>query len=215
MFNCAKSPYTPQVHLSCLGPTISSSVSSLASAPPLRRVHRWGVRPNFPLWSSAVSYYTLSWGEVLRLPLPPPPGGIFTPHLPHVPPSYPWYTLRPSDGTPPKTLSYTTSPPRSHFRIRSPNVTTTYKSPPGPAPLLTYSPEPSQSPPTASATSSGSGTPPPNICKVSSVHNHLCVITFHPGVSQLILIVIKTFHQWHWWHIILLYHALVHWYRGQ
>ena len=47
MLNYSDSPSTPQVHLPRPGTTISPSISSPASAPPWRQVHKWGGRPPF------------------------------------------------------------------------------------------------------------------------------------------------------------------------
>ena len=143
MLSYAVYPSTTQVHLPRPGPTISPSGSSPESAPPWLRVHRWGGRPTFPLWLPVVSWCTILWGELPRLTLPPTPGGIPNPRPPHVSPSSPWSALPPGDGIPPRPLEYPLSPTNFHWLIRAPTVSPTYKSSPGPAPLLPYLPAPS------------------------------------------------------------------------
>ena len=86
----------------------------------------------------------------------PPPGGITNTHPPHTLTSSLQYALPPSDKTPSRPLKYPLSPLRSYCRIRSPTVPPPYTSYPGTAPLPPYSPAPSQSPPTASTSYSGS-----------------------------------------------------------
>ena len=171
MLNDEESPSTPQVHLPRTGTTISPSGSSLESAPPRRRFHRWGGRPHFTLWSPVISWCTLRWYEVRQLTLPKQPRGIPAPRPPHVSPSSPWYAFTTGDGTLTKTLESTPLPPSSHCHMWAPTVSPTYTSSPGPVPLLLSSPAPSQSLPTASAPSSGSGTLMPNCCYYIRFYN--------------------------------------------
>ena len=164
MLSYAESLSTPQIHWPRPGPTISPSGSSPESAPPWHRVHIWGDRPPFLLWSSSASSCTFQWDEFLQRPLPTPPGNIPTRHLPHVLPSSLWSALPSSDGILPRPLAYPLSPPISYFRTGSPTNPPPCTSSPGPALFLQSSPSPSQLFPTASAPSTGSGTPPPNCC---------------------------------------------------
>ena len=162
MLSYAESTSTPQVHLPRPIPAISPSGSSLSSAPPQHRVHIWSNSSPLPLWLPAASWFNLLWCELPLIPLQSPPGSIPTPHPPHFIPSSPWSSLPPVDGTPPISLSYPPSQPISHLCIGALTVPPPYISSPRTAPLLPSLPAPSQSSPTTSAPSSGSGTPPPN-----------------------------------------------------
>ena len=164
MLNCTDSLSTNQVHLPHPGANISSSGSSLYSAPPRHRVHKWGGMPAFPLWLPAASECTLLWGAAPRLPVPPPLGDITTTVPPHVSPSSPWSAWTLSGGTPPGPSSFSLSPPNYHCHTVSTTDTPPYASSHGPAPLLPSLPTPSQSSPTASALSSVSDTPTENRC---------------------------------------------------
>ena len=164
MLNYAYSPSTPQVHLPRPSPTISSSSSSPASAPPWFRVHEWGGMPPFLLWCPAASECTPLWGVILRLLVTPPPGDFTTTCPPHVLPSSMWSAWPPGGGTPLGPLASPPSPPNSNCRTLALTEPPPYISYHRPAPLLLSFPKPSRSPPTASALSLGYDTPPSNVC---------------------------------------------------
>ena len=162
MLNYTDSPSTPQINLPCPDPTISSSGSSPASVPPWCRVQKCGGMPPFTLWLPDASKCTPVWGVTPRLPVPPPPGDITTPHLPNVYPSPLWSFWSPDGETPIVPSTFTPSPPNYHFRIAALTVPPPYTSPHSPAPFLLYLSASSKSSPTTSALSSGFETPPAN-----------------------------------------------------
>ena len=84
VLNYTDFPSTPQISLQRPDPTISSPVSTPASAPPRYRVHKWGGMAPVPLWLPAFSKCTPVWGIIPRLLLPPPSGDIPTPYLPQI-----------------------------------------------------------------------------------------------------------------------------------
>ena len=101
MFKYRDYSSTPHIHLPRSDPIISSYGSSLASALPWYRVHKWVNMPPVLIWLPAVSECTPVCGVIPRLLVPPPPGDIPTPLPPHILPSSPWSVLPPDGETPP------------------------------------------------------------------------------------------------------------------
>ena len=122
----------------------------LASGPPWYRVPKWGGMPPVPLWLPDVSKCTHVWVVVPCLLMPPPPGDILTPRLPHVSPSSPWSIWLPDGETSPGPSMYPLSPTNSRCRTAELTVPLPYTSYHSPKPLLPYLSTPPKSPPTIS-----------------------------------------------------------------
>ena len=205
ILNCTYYLSTPQVHLLRPGPTISYSGAFLTSAPLQQIVHNLGGTPPFMLWLPVSSLCTLLCGVVPRLPVSPTPGDIQNIQLNHVFLSSPWYAWSPSGVTPPGLSALPPSPLNYHCCTGSPTEPPHYISSNGTALLLLSLPTPSQYPPTTSAISSGSDTPPAIHCCYRQLNTDVL-----GGDYSLIVMVIIIHNHMLYIYIILLWGGL-HW----
>ena len=162
MLSYIYSTSTSQIRLPRFDPTISSSGSSLASAPPGCRVHELGRMTPFPLSLSAVSEFTSVWSVIMRITVPPLPGNTPTPRPLKASPSYLWSVYLPDGENPPGPSTSSPSPLNFHCHTSSLTVPLNYTSSHGPVMLLPSLSTPSKSPLTVSALSLGSETPTSN-----------------------------------------------------